>query len=51
MKRTRELGYEDKPDYTYYKNVFKQKMVKEGILNDFIFDWILLPIDKVYTSV
>ena len=51
MTHVRCLKFEDKPDYTLLKNVFKQSMGKEGMLNDSIFDWVLLPVERTQLPV
>ena len=33
------LKFEEKPDYTYLRNMFLNLMKKEGFENDYIFDW------------
>ena len=39
----RNLKFEDKPDYTYLKKIFKERFVKEGFQFDYVYDWILVP--------
>jgi len=38
----RSLRFEDKPDYTYLKNLFKDLFFKEGYTMDSQFDWTIL---------
>lgn len=49
FKYTKSLGFEDKPRYIYYRNVMKQKIEKMGLIDDHIYDWMLieepLPLD------
>ena len=33
------LRFEDRPDYTYLKRLFKDLFVKENYVNDSVFDW------------
>lgn len=33
------LKFEEKPDYSYLRNLFLTLMKKEGLENDYIFDW------------
>jgi len=35
----KNLRFEDRPDYTYLKRMFKDLMARENFLYDFIFDW------------
>lgn len=35
----RALRFDDKPDYYYLKNLFKDIMAREGYMNDGFFDW------------
>lgn len=39
---TDKLKFEEKPLYSYYKNVFQQRMEREGYLEDGIYDWMLI---------
>ncbi|CAG9333167.1 unnamed protein product [Blepharisma stoltei] len=38
----RGLRFEDRPDYSYLKHLFKELSLKESYQNDFIFDWTIL---------
>jgi len=38
----RNLRFEDKPDYTYIRNLFKDLFVKSGYEMDYQFDWTSL---------
>lgn len=40
----RRLKFEEKPDYTYLKRMFKELFMKEGFEYDNVFDWILIPL-------
>ncbi|EGR26911.1 hypothetical protein IMG5_205360 [Ichthyophthirius multifiliis] len=44
MKYCKSLQYEEKPDYTYLKKIFKERFVKEGYQFDYVYDWILIPL-------
>ncbi|OMJ78735.1 hypothetical protein SteCoe_21377 [Stentor coeruleus] len=35
----RNLRFEDRPDYSYLKRLFKELFFRENYTNDFIFDW------------
>ncbi|KAK2438649.1 casein kinase protein [Trifolium repens] len=38
----RSLQFEDKPDYSHLKNIFKALFTREGYELDYVFDWTLL---------
>ncbi|KAH8613712.1 Protein kinase domain [Trypanosoma vivax] len=38
---TRNLHFEDKPDYSYLKRLFRELFVREGYHVDYVFDWTL----------
>lgn len=40
---TMKLKFDQKPRYSYYKNVFRQRLERQGEIEDQIYDWILLP--------
>lgn len=44
MAYVKRLEFGDTPDYTYLKRLFREKLISEGFENDFIFDWILIPL-------
>jgi len=44
----RRLKFEEKPDYTYLKRMFKELFMKEGFEYDNVFDWILIPLHSRY---
>ncbi|OEL28466.1 Casein kinase 1-like protein 6 [Dichanthelium oligosanthes] len=35
----RSLRFEDKPDYTYLKKIFRDLFIREGYQHDYVFDW------------
>ena len=39
---TLKLGFDEKPRYTYYQNVFRERIQKSGHIDDKIYDWYLL---------
>lgn len=41
LNYTRSLHFEDKPDYSYMKRVFRELFVREGYQLDYVFDWTL----------
>ncbi len=40
FKYVRELQFDEKPDYQYLKDLFKNLAVKLKLYNDFMFDWV-----------
>ena len=45
-ENTMKLKFDEKPQYAYYKNVFRQRLEREGLLEDGIFDWMLIEDDE-----
>jgi hypothetical protein len=41
MHYTRSLRFEDRPDYSGIRNIFKKLMLKEGLEYDHMFDWVI----------
>ncbi|RNE97904.1 casein kinase, partial [Trypanosoma conorhini] len=41
LNYTRSLRFEDKPDYSYLKRLFRELFVREGYHPDYVFDWTL----------
>lgn len=39
---TRNLRFEDKPDYAYLRRMLKELFLREGFEYDYVFDWTLL---------
>ncbi|CAN6238684.1 unnamed protein product [Urochloa humidicola] len=35
----RSLRFEDKPDYSYLKRIFRDLFIREGYQHDYVFDW------------
>ncbi|MCO5572750.1 hypothetical protein L7F22_026509 [Adiantum nelumboides] len=38
----RSLRFDDKPDYTYLKRIFRDLFIREGFQFDYVFDWTIL---------
>lgn len=36
------LRFEDRPDYSHLRKMFKELLVKEGYEYDFAFDWVIM---------
>ncbi|EGR32080.1 hypothetical protein IMG5_097570, partial [Ichthyophthirius multifiliis] len=47
LEYSRSLGFEDKPDYTYLKGILLETFHNQGFIFDFIYDWVLLPLNKI----
>ncbi|KAJ9386290.1 hypothetical protein DTO063F5_3804 [Paecilomyces variotii] len=45
FRYVRSLGFEDKPDYSYLRNIFRDLFLNQSFQCDYIFDW------KVYDDV
>ena len=39
MNYTRALRFDDKPDYSYLRKLFRDLFVREGYQYDYVFDW------------
>ena len=38
----RSLGFDDKPNYSYLRKIFRNLFVREGFAHDYVFDWTIL---------
>ena len=47
----RSLRFEDRPDYSHLRKMFKELLVKEGYEYDYAFDWVILNDKLVNQSV
>ncbi|KAG4138810.1 hypothetical protein ERO13_D07G156301v2 [Gossypium hirsutum] len=43
----RSLRFEDKPDYSYLKRLFRDLFIREGYQFDYVFDWTVLKYPKI----
>ncbi|CAH9093748.1 unnamed protein product [Cuscuta europaea] len=43
----RSLRFEDKPDYSYLKRLFRDLFIREGYQFDFVFDWTILKYPQI----
>lgn len=41
LNYARSLRFDDKPDYTYLRKLFRELFVREGFQYDYVFDWTL----------
>jgi casein kinase 1 len=46
LQYTKSLRFEEKPEYTYLKRLFKDVMMRENFHYDSIFDWVILAEDR-----
>ncbi|MFS7888761.1 putative protein kinase CK1-CK1 family [Helianthus anomalus] len=46
----RSLRFEDKPDYSYLKRLFRDLFIREGYQFDYVFDWTVLKYPQVGPS-
>ncbi|GAA0140267.1 non-receptor serine/threonine protein kinase [Lithospermum erythrorhizon] len=46
----RSLRFEDKPDYSYLKRLFRDLFIREGYQFDYIFDWTILKHSRIGSS-
>ncbi|XP_077980011.1 casein kinase I-like isoform X3 [Glandiceps talaboti] len=45
LNYVRSLGFEDKPDYSYLRQLFRNLFHRKGFTYDYVFDWNLLKIN------
>ncbi|KAJ0647391.1 putative protein kinase CK1-CK1 family [Helianthus annuus] len=43
----RSLRFEDKPDYSYLKRLFRDLFIREGYQFDYVFDWTMLKYPQI----
>lgn len=48
---TRSLGFRDKPNYRYLRNLFRSRFRSEGFKYDSVFDWTMKRFDEVHGKV
>ncbi|KAL3849980.1 hypothetical protein ACJIZ3_011862 [Penstemon smallii] len=46
----RSLRFEDKPDYSYLKRLFRDLFIREGYQFDYVFDWTILKYPQISAS-
>ncbi|XP_020677800.1 casein kinase 1 [Dendrobium catenatum] len=47
----RSLRFEDKPDYSYLKRLFRDLFIREGYQFDYVFDWTVLKYPQIGANV
>jgi casein kinase I homolog HRR25 len=55
LNYTRSLRFDDKPDYSYLRKIFRDLFVREGFQYDYVFDWTVFkyrgkPLDEAMKS-
>ncbi|KAK8888530.1 serine/threonine protein kinase [Tritrichomonas musculus] len=50
LEYTRKLDFEEVPDYSYYKNMFRSALLRMGECYDYKFSWILPETDPIVES-
>lgn len=46
LNYVRSLRFDDKPDYSYLRRVFRELFIREGFLYDYVFDWCITKTDN-----
>ncbi|XP_042065154.1 casein kinase 1-like protein 10 isoform X1 [Salvia splendens] len=46
----RSLRFEDKPDYSYLRRLFRELFIREGYQFDYVFDWTILKYPQIGSS-
>ena len=46
----RSLRFDDKPDYSYLRQLFRNLFHKQGFTYDYVFDWNMLKVVRSFTS-
>ncbi|CAJ0747793.1 17824_t:CDS:10, partial [Entrophospora sp. SA101] len=46
LNYTRSLRFDDKPDYSYLRKLFRDLFVREGFQYDYVFDWTIFKYEK-----
>ncbi|PVU94138.1 hypothetical protein BB559_003078 [Furculomyces boomerangus] len=46
LNYTRSLRFDDKPDYSYLKRLFRDLFVRTGLKYDYVFDWTIFKREK-----
>lgn len=42
LNYTRSLRFDDKPDYSYLRKLFRDLFIREGYHYDYVFDWTVV---------
>src|SRR5947207_12477519 len=49
LNYTRSLRFDDKPDYSYLRKIFRDLFVREGFQYDYVFDWTVYKYVSFYS--
>ncbi|KAI9216064.1 kinase-like domain-containing protein, partial [Blastocladiella britannica] len=47
LNYSRSLRFDDRPDYSYLRRLFRELFVREGFSYDYVFDWTVLKFDAM----
>ncbi|KAJ3118422.1 serine/threonine protein kinase [Nowakowskiella sp. JEL0407] len=50
LNYTRSLRFDDKPDYSYLRKLFRDLFIREGYHYDYVFDWTVVKIEQERTK-
>jgi casein kinase I family protein HRR25 len=50
LNYVRSLRFDDKPDYSYLRKLFRDLFVREGFQYDYVFDWTIRKMVKLLLS-
>jgi hypothetical protein len=51
LKYTRNMGFDEKPDYSYLRKIFRDLFVRERFQNDYVFDWTVYKYHKTQAAI
>ncbi|KAL1914305.1 uncharacterized protein VTP21DRAFT_9043 [Calcarisporiella thermophila] len=46
LNYARSLRFDDKPDYSYLRKLFRDLFVREGFQYDYVFDWTIMKLER-----
>lgn len=51
LNYTRSLRFDDKPDYSYLRKLFRDLFIREGYHYDYVFDWTMVKHQVVFQTI
>lgn len=48
LNYVRSLRFDDKPDYSYLRKLFRDLFVREGYQYDYVFDWTIRKMASIF---
>ncbi|MCJ1248804.1 serine/threonine protein kinase [Trapelia coarctata] len=51
LKSVRTLGFDDHPNYSYLRKLFRDLFLREGFKYDHVFDWTIKKFNMIYGSI